>query len=110
MNTQKENKIIVIKDGVIMKEFKLNGKIYCFEYNGKSERKVKLFQKFSDDDLYGNQKEVIVKKLNELIQQNSDIEIKENIKKYIKDYCDGICKDASQTTNSLGKILYDYLE
>lgn len=93
-----------------MKEFELHGKQYCFDFDNAAERKVKLFQEFSANDLYGNQKSVIVEKLFEIIQSAPDIKIKDEVKQYIKDYHSGKNKDASHTTNSLGKILNDFFE
>ena len=95
-----------------MKEFMLDGQKYSFEYDAKNKtRKVKLFLNTQQgkQDLYGNQKVFIVKKLHELMQENPHIEISEKTKQYIEDYINGIRRDASETTNTLGKILYDCL-
>lgn len=94
-----------------MKEFMLNAQKYLFEYDENEKRKVKLFLKTQQgkQDLYGDQKRIIVEKLYEIMRENPHIEIKENTKQYIEDYVNGIRKDASETTNTLGKILNDYL-
>lgn len=95
-----------------MKEFMLNGQKYLFEYDANEEREVKLFLKTGQEkqDLYRDQKRFIVEKLHEIIQKNPHIEISEKKKQYIEDYVNGIRKDASETTNTLGKILNYWLE
>ncbi len=94
-----------------MKEFMLNDQKYLFEYEANEKRKVKLLLKTQQEtqDLHGNQKVFIVDKLYEIMRKNPHIEIKEKTKQYIEDYVNDIRKDASETTNSLGKILNDYL-
>ncbi len=93
-----------------MKKFKLKGKNYFFDYNSASERKVKLFQELSGDDLYGKQKKIIVEKLWEIIHKNPTIRISRTHRDYIFSYHNGTNRDASINTNSLGRILNDYFE
>lgn len=83
-----------------------------FEYDANKKRKVKLFIETQKGmkDLYRNQKRIIVEKLHEIIQTNPHIEISKDKKRYIEDYINGVRNDASETTNTLGKILNDYLE
>lgn len=92
-----------------MKKFTLNDEIYCFEYNPKAKRKVKISQQAFSKDLYGRQKQLIVEKLYEMISSNPQIDIPKSAKQYIIDYHNGRNKNASHTTNSLGKILYTLL-
>lgn len=71
-----------------MKEFMLDGQTYLFEYNVNAKRKVKLLLKTEQgaQDLYLRQKEIIVRKLYEIIQESPDIEIDER-KKIYRELC-----------------------
>jgi uncharacterized protein (UPF0335 family) len=92
------------------KEFEYDGKRYRIERYADSE--IRVFEHLRGEQvhhLYGEQKELIVKKLDELIQAVQGQGFDERVIKYVKDYIDGTNRDASHNTRSLGKVLLDHL-
>jgi hypothetical protein len=87
------------------KDFDLDGEKYKI---GKKGAKIEV----SKDGvvLHGEQRAIIVRKLNEIIQSNKNHGFSEKVTTYVKDYVSGKNKDDSQTTRGLGKVLFDYLQ
>lgn len=86
----------------IFREFTLDGNKYYISYDNNSKPKVIVYQD-------GVQKKIIVNKLDRMISQSKNIDIPNDVKNYVKGYCNGENKDDSNTTHSLGKILFDLL-
>jgi hypothetical protein len=86
------------------KDFDLDGEKYKI---GKKGAEIEV----SKDGvvLTGEQKDIIVRKLNEIIQSDKNHEFSEKVTTYVKDYISGKNKDARQTTQSLGRGLFNYL-
>ena len=74
------------KSKVGVKEFTLNGEIYSIEIGYHDGRTFRLFKKngSSNIDYEGNQKRFIVAKLRELLDENSNLDITEDEKNYIR--------------------------
>jgi hypothetical protein len=84
------------------KEFTSGGKTYRIELldvNGE----IRVFE-----HIRGRQKEVIVEKLNELMTASGGAGFDAAVVQYVSGYATGH-KDASHTTRSLGKVLFDRL-
>ena len=84
------------------KEFEYNGNLYRIEMYADGEIKVFLH-------IRGRQKELIVNKLSECMQAAQNTGFDDRVIGYVEGYIAGINKDDSQTTRSLGKVLFDYL-
>lgn len=85
------------------KDFDYNGITYTIEFFKENLGEIKVFQ-----NIYGNQKSIIINKLLNIIETDKDHGIPDNIVNYIINYAPGNKTD-SQTTRSLGKILFNYL-
>jgi uncharacterized protein (UPF0335 family) len=84
------------------KEFEYNGKLYRIEKYTDGE--IKVFE-----HRLGEQKELIVNKLGEYIQAAQGAGFDSRVIEYVEGYIAGTNKDDSQTTRSLGKVLFDHL-
>lgn len=91
------------------KEFYLNNTKYIIELHPDYEIKVYSIIDNKLKHLYGKQKNIIVKKLFEIIENDKNNIFEEDITSYVKDYIRGITRDASKNTRYLGKILFKYL-
>jgi hypothetical protein len=82
-----------------------------FEYNGKRYR----IEKYADGEirvfehLYGDQRPLIVNKLNECMQAVQGEGFDSRSIEYVNAYIAGTNKDNSLNTRHLGKILFDHL-
>jgi hypothetical protein len=84
------------------KEFESNGRLYRIEKYADGE--IKVFE-----HLRGEQKELIVNKLDKCIRGVQGMGFDGRVIEYIEGYIAGTNKDDSQTTRSLGKVLFDHL-
>jgi hypothetical protein len=86
-------------------DFKLDGEKYLI---GKEGSKIEVSK--GGLVLHGDQKSIIVRKLNEIIQSDKENRFSEKVRTYVKDYISGKNKDAGRTTRSLGSVLFAYLK
>jgi hypothetical protein len=90
------------------KEFYLNDVKYFIELY--SENEIKIFSVNNDKQrhLFGKQKQIIIKKMAEIIENDKNNNFDEDVKSYVHDYIGGITREASKNTRYLGKKLFDY--
>jgi hypothetical protein len=92
------------------KEFEYNGKRYRIEKH--TGGKIMVFEHLGGERFehrYGEQKRIIVNKLAECIQATPGADFDSKIVKYVNGHIAGTNRSASQTTRSLGKVLFDHL-
>lgn len=85
------------------KNFDYNGISYTIEFFKENSGEIKVFQ-----NIFGNQKSIIINKLLDIIETDKNNGFPDSIVNYIINYAPGNKTD-SQTTRSLGKILFNYL-
>ena len=91
------------------KEFYLNNEKHFIELYEDSE--IKIYKIISGErrHLYRKQKQIIVNKLAEIIENDRSNTFADNIIMYVRDYINGINRDASKNTRYLGRTLFMYL-
>jgi len=91
------------------KEFYLNRERYFIELYKNYE--IKIYKVISGErrHLYGKQKQIIINKLKEIIENDRNNTFTDSIIKYVQNYIKGINRDASKNTRYLGRILFQYL-
>jgi ribosome biogenesis protein Nip4 len=91
------------------KEFFLNHEKYFIELHEENEIKIYKVISGKRKHLYGKQKQIIINKITEIIENNSNNIFNDNIISYVQNYINGINRDASKNTRYLGRILFMYL-
>jgi len=87
------------------KEFSLYGQNYKIELYEDNSNEIRIYKY-----MYRKQKETIIEKLYEIINVNKNNSFSESIIEYVKNYKKGTDRSATQTTRSLGKVLFDYID
>jgi hypothetical protein len=92
------------------KEFEYNDKRYRIEVHSGGE--IKVFEHLGGEQFkhqYYKQKGIIVHKLAECIQATHGAGFDKSVIEYVKGHIAGTKRDASHTTRSLGRVLFDHL-